>query len=781
MRKEFDATFSRCPGAPRFFIRNHLFLAQGETTPPSPRVLAIPMHRPSLYPVVSEILESRIAPAAAFALAADGDLFTFDTSTPSSGTLIGAITGVSATETLEGIDFRPSTGQLYLLTRDTALLNVGVGRLYIVDTSNAVATPVATLAADPADSSNAFSVLPDAQFGIDFNPAVDRLRVVSSTGENFRINVATGGVITDENINPPGASISGIAYNNIGPRSGATTLYGIDTATDKLVTINPPNNGTVNVVGDSFAFPTDVIGFDIGSDNDAFAVMDKEGEVRFYSVNLQSGFCFDLGTLGNGQFPIAGFSLAPDEPSGRSFTYRDVDGDVVTITTTRGDFDETNFVTAPAGSVGGVQLRSLVLNAAEFDGANITVTAVRGPLGGDGLANVGFLNAGGIDLGKVIIDGDLGKIVVGDATATDTSLTSLAAQSMGAFGVSTQAPGGNLASVITGNAGTITVAGDLDAASILVQGSVKTLTIGGNLEAGAAAGTGSVVIEGNLTTANVGGSLLGGAADDTGKLEVTGTAGKITVRGSLIGGGGAESGTIEGGISVKSIAISHDLKGGGGMYSGSIYTGGGAATDNGFIGSVTIGGDVTAGSHALTGIIVDATLGAVKIGGNVTGTAGATAKIIAEGLLSPTTAKTALAIKSISIAGKTEFADILAGYNITGVASNADVQIGTVTVRDWIASNLVVGVEANGGGFGTDDDDIFGGGENAAIPSRIASIVIKGQAFGTVGGIDGFGFVAEQIAKFKVGRQVYPLTANLDNLPVGPTGDLRVREYVNVN
>ena len=64
--------------------------------------------------------------------------------------------------------------------------------------------------------------------------------------------------------------------------------------------------------------------------------------------------------------------------------------------------------------------------------------------------------------------------------------------------------------------------------------------------------------------------------------------------------------------------------------------------------------------------------------------------------------------------------------------------------------------------------------------SQIVSILIKGTALGTVGGSDHYGFVAQFIRSFTVGETKFPLTAfranDIAGLPVGITGDLRVRE-----
>src|SRR5262245_22651166 len=132
-------------------------------------------------------------------------------------------------------------------------------------------------------------------------------------------------------------------------------------------------------------------------------------------------------------------------------TYQDVDGDQVRVSFSkpilRADNVNSVFGFFP-GSVDGSttvpqQLRWIDLTHLGAAAARIaiTVTAVRPPAGtGDGLAAIGHIDATGIDLGAVTIDGDLGRIVAGDATTGTVGLRGLTVQSMGRFGVTTGAP-----------------------------------------------------------------------------------------------------------------------------------------------------------------------------------------------------------------------------------------------------------------------------------------------------------------------------------------------------
>ncbi|MGB8192256.1 MAG: DUF4394 domain-containing protein [Chitinophagaceae bacterium] len=202
-----------------------------------------------------------------------------------------AITGLQTGETLLGIDFRPATGQLY-----------GVGstsRIYIINHLTGRATAIGTTAFSPAISGSIVS--------FDFNPTVDRIRLVTSSGQNLRLNPETGGVAaTDGNINPGTASVSAVAYTNSFAGATSTTLYDIDINSKKLYKQDPPNNGTLVEVGllNVGAF-TDG-GFDISPDNDAaLASLTVSGVNTLYMIDLTTGNATSLGAFATAVTGIA--------------------------------------------------------------------------------------------------------------------------------------------------------------------------------------------------------------------------------------------------------------------------------------------------------------------------------------------------------------------------------------------------------------------------------------------------------------------------------------------
>lgn len=126
------------------------------------------------------------------------------------------------------IDFRPKTNQLYGLGNNN--------RIYIIDpvTGAVTLTPELYTTATklpPIDAS--ITRIPvtveGSQFGFDFNPAADRLRIISNTGQSLRINVETGFTIVDGSINPQPANITGVAYDSNDNDANTTTeLYALD-------------------------------------------------------------------------------------------------------------------------------------------------------------------------------------------------------------------------------------------------------------------------------------------------------------------------------------------------------------------------------------------------------------------------------------------------------------------------------------------------------------------------------------------------------------------------
>jgi hypothetical protein len=239
-----------------------------------------------------------------FAITTANVLLRFDSGAPGTMLSTTTISGLQAGEDLLGIDFRPANGQLYGLG--------STSRLYTIDSTTGVATQVG---AGPFAA-----VLSGTNFGFDFNPVVDRIRVVSDANQNLRLNPNTGTLAATDTVlayavGDANAAIDpnlvGIAYTNNIAGATITTLYGIDSNLDILTIQNPPNNGTLNTVG-SLGFDTSgSVGFDIATAGTAFASLSVSGLVGLFTINLATGAVTPVGSIGTGATAIRAIAIAP--------------------------------------------------------------------------------------------------------------------------------------------------------------------------------------------------------------------------------------------------------------------------------------------------------------------------------------------------------------------------------------------------------------------------------------------------------------------------------------
>nr|WP_133272722.1 DUF4394 domain-containing protein [Hymenobacter radiodurans] len=126
----------------------------------------------------------------------------------------------------------------------------------------------------------------------DFNPTVDRIRLVTSTGQNLRLHPETATVAaTDGTINgAAGATLTGVAYTNNVAGATATALYAINTQNQQLYLVNPPNNGTLVSVGNLNLPVSGDGGFDIDAKTGtALGLYTVQGKPTLFTVNLSTG------------------------------------------------------------------------------------------------------------------------------------------------------------------------------------------------------------------------------------------------------------------------------------------------------------------------------------------------------------------------------------------------------------------------------------------------------------------------------------------------------------
>ncbi|MES2826602.1 MAG: DUF4394 domain-containing protein [Bacteroidota bacterium] len=229
-------------------------------------------------------------PAVAYAISQTNELIIYN---PNTGTTINkAITGLQSGESVLGIDMRPANGQLYILGSSS--------RLYTVNASSGAAAAVGT--------APFATLLVGTSFGFDFNPTVDRIRIVSNTGQNLRVHPETGAVAFVDGVLKPGTpTVTAAAYTNNFPGATATTLFDIDTQTNMLYKQDPPNEGTLTLVGNIGVDITEANGFDIGGGSGlAYALLTTGTTTRLYSINLTTGLATAVKEFPTG---VKGFTI----------------------------------------------------------------------------------------------------------------------------------------------------------------------------------------------------------------------------------------------------------------------------------------------------------------------------------------------------------------------------------------------------------------------------------------------------------------------------------------
>jgi hypothetical protein len=215
------------------------------------------------------------------------------------------VTGLTAGQTLAGMDYRPNTGELFGLGYDT--LN-GSSQLYIINATTGVAVPVT---ATPF-----ILALGNGSIGFDFNPTADRIRVVGSNGKNYRLNPNNTITATDTDLGfaagdaHAGATpaVGACAYTNSFIASPTTTLYTYDETLNAVLLQNPPNGGVLNTVGSSGitvnandrTVDMDIFYNAAISTNIAYLAANTTGSSadNLYTINLTSGFATNVGQIG---------------------------------------------------------------------------------------------------------------------------------------------------------------------------------------------------------------------------------------------------------------------------------------------------------------------------------------------------------------------------------------------------------------------------------------------------------------------------------------------------
>jgi hypothetical protein len=276
-------------------------------------------------------------------------LIPIDTFLPQAADAPKPVAGLLAGDTLVGIGFRPQNGLLYGLGYNSGAGTVQLYAISIRATPAALAVPIGVTGTFVGGDGATPVPIQGTNFGFDFNPAADRIRVVNDAGQNFRIDPNTGafvdgdlggapasvpGLNMDGAINGATTGVSGAAYTNNEQRATITTLYTLRAGPDTLYIQNTPGSGTetaaqpvTGIGGVPLAFAP-ALGFDIppgvdvSSDNAgvnglALAALTVGGVSSLYAIALNGGVASLVGRIGDGTMPMQGLAIqGEDRPGG---------------------------------------------------------------------------------------------------------------------------------------------------------------------------------------------------------------------------------------------------------------------------------------------------------------------------------------------------------------------------------------------------------------------------------------------------------------------------------
>lgn len=256
-----------------------------------------------------------------FAVTTGNQLVQFNAGQPQKTLSSRALTGLSAGDTLLGIDYRVAKGQLFALGAS--------GQLYRIDTKTAAASAIGTPSALPKDGAT--------EWGVDFNPTVDRIRVVNDAGANLRLHPDTGAIV-DSDPNQPGVQFDGkLAYDAADVNTGKTPAivaagYTYNKDNDKITTnyaldgrqgvlvhqgtkegVQPmvsPNTGRLYTVGSLGVGAFDKATLDISDvSNTAYSAITASGQSAWYRIDLASGKATRIGSIAAGA--VVGAAIEP--------------------------------------------------------------------------------------------------------------------------------------------------------------------------------------------------------------------------------------------------------------------------------------------------------------------------------------------------------------------------------------------------------------------------------------------------------------------------------------
>lgn len=382
-------------------------------------------------------------------------------------------------------------------------------------------------------------------------------------------------------------------------------------------------------------------------------------------------------------------------------------------------------------------------------GATSTLSTIFGPA-------TSIRVAGGVFAARFAVTGRAADVVIGGSISPWNANDGFEAGSIGRLVIGGSVYGGLVADsgrvFATRGIDRLVIRGDLVGGTgtasgvVLSGGQIGFARVGGSI-AGNSGESSGVIAAAGITRLVVGASIGGGVSNPySGRVFTSGAIGSAVVGGSIVGGADF-CGGISAGAGIGSITIGGDLAGGVGYGSGSVSAGG-------RIGSLQVN-RIQSGSGLLSGSVGARSLGRIAVRTDILGSSAQPVFITGLGAATPTGPR---ALDSLTVGGSMDATLVLGGYN-GPTPRNGAARIGTVTVRgNMIGSSVVAGVENRnpvvGGQFG-DGFDVSIAGRRG---SRIDSLVVNGQAQGSVDLFQFSGVLANSIGTVRVGGRGYAAT-----------------------
>jgi hypothetical protein len=230
-----------------------------------------------------------------------------------------ALTGIGS-DLIQTLDVRPATGELYGLA--------GSQQLYRIDAVTGAATAIGTPLTYTGDAEP------------DFDPVSDKIRIVTSTSDNIRVDPGTGAQTTAAGLSSSSAP-RGVAYTNAVAGATSTTAYSLGSPSLWRLggfggTLPSADSGTLTAIGAHNKAPG-TYGFDISPESGrAFFVAFNDSTSPCSSFS----FCLERVDLGTGAAVAAlglnninGIAIAPRTSpiflGSRLFAAREGDGNAV--------------------------------------------------------------------------------------------------------------------------------------------------------------------------------------------------------------------------------------------------------------------------------------------------------------------------------------------------------------------------------------------------------------------------------------------------------------------